>query len=63
MCEQKEKKLTSVIILKGNLCICVTVTQNVLFDFSAGVIGSVIHYPQEFGEMVPEVKGGGYRTL
>ncbi|XP_075877496.1 uncharacterized protein LOC142885180 [Nelusetta ayraudi] len=28
-----------------------------------GVIGSVIHYPQEFGETAPEVKGSGYRTL
>lgn len=53
----------SVIIINRILCICVAVTQHVLFDFSAGVIGSVIHYPQEFGKMAPEVNAGGYRTL
>lgn len=54
---------TAVIILERKFCTCVTVTQNVLFVFSAGVVGSVIHYPHGFGEVAQEVESNGYRTL
>lgn len=35
----------------------------VLFNFLAGIIGSVTHYPKDMSEGVPEVKGDGYQTL
>ena len=34
-----------------------------LFDYLAGVIGSVIHYPKDMAEMATEMKDNGYHTL
>lgn len=34
-----------------------------VFDYLAGVIGSVIHYPKDMAEMATEMKDNGYRTL
>lgn len=51
------------VALMGLILISLLLSKKLGLRHPGGVIGSVIHYPQEFGEMAPEIKGSGYRTL
>lgn len=53
----------AVLVFMGLIVISLLLAKKLGLRHPGGVIGSVIHYPQDCGEMVPEVTGDGYRTL
>ncbi|XP_063740967.1 uncharacterized protein LOC134865407 [Eleginops maclovinus] len=55
--------ILAILVFTGLIMITILLSKKQGLRHPGGVVGSIIHYPKNISETVPDIKGNGYRTL